>query len=170
MVREWEHRLHVPSWLKLNRKGDQFKAYTSHHGQQWHLAFSISMPVGQNLYWGMVVKNIAPAPLTVGIFEQLSIRTEYNSHYPSDDFTPSEQPKFAPFSESKFPDTYSAPLTKHAAEQEQWVVFPNPAQDYLEVTLPIWKDDHATLLLLNSIGRKTGDPQWTISLVESGCH
>ncbi len=153
MVKEWEHRLHAPSWLKLKRKGHQFKAYTSHNGQHWQLAFSISMPLEQNLYWGMLVKNIAPASRTVGIFDQLSIQTEHNSPYPNYDSTPSEQPKVDPFSESKSLDTYSAPLMKSAAEQEQWAVFPNPAQDYLEVTLPIWKDDHATLLLLNSIGK-----------------
>lgn len=37
-------------------------------------------------------------------------------------------------------------------KQEQWSIFPNPAQDYLEVTLPIWKDDRATLHLFNSAG------------------
>lgn len=153
MVREWEHRLHTPSWLKLKRKGHQFKAYTSHNGQHWQLAFSISMPVGENLYWGMVVKNIAPAPRTVGIFEQLSIRTEHNSPYPSHQLPANPPSKLDPFAGSKVPDTYGAPPPTLTVEQEQWAVFPNPAQDYLEVTLPIWKDDHATLLLLNSIGK-----------------
>lgn len=101
----------------------------------------------------MVVKNIAPAPRTVGIFEQLSIRTEHNSPYPSRQLPANPPSKLAPFAGSKVPDTYSAPPPTLTVEQEQWAVFPNPAQDYLEVTLPIWKDDHATLLLLNSIGK-----------------
>lgn len=153
VVREWEHRLHAPSWLKLKRKGHQFKAYTSHNGQHWQLAFSISMPVEQNLSWGMIVKNIAPAPRTLGVFEQLSIQTERNSAYPKQKKNKGKSSQLDPFPASKFPDTYSSPSPKPAVEQEQWAVFPNPAQDYLEVTLPIWKDDHATLLLLNSIGK-----------------
>ncbi len=44
-------------------------------------------------------------------------------------------------------------------EQEQWSIFPNPAQDYLEVTLPIWKDDRATLHLLNSAGKAVLEEQ-----------
>jgi len=153
VVREWEHRLHAPSWLKLKRKGQQFKAYTSHNGQHWQLAFSISMPVEQSLSWGMIVKNIAPAPRTLGVFEQLSIQTEHNSPYPRSEKKKSKSAQLDPFPASKLPDTYSSPSPKPAVEQEQWAVFPNPAQDYLEVTLPIWKDDHATLLLLNSIGK-----------------
>ena len=44
-------------------------------------------------------------------------------------------------------------------KQEQWSIFPNPAQDYLEVTLPTWEDSRATLHLFNSTGKTVLEEQ-----------
>ncbi|MBX2875395.1 MAG: T9SS type A sorting domain-containing protein, partial [Saprospiraceae bacterium] len=62
-------------------------------------------------------------------------------------------------SDTVLPDTYNKSKPKTIMEQEQWSIFPNPAQDYLEVTLPIWKDDRATLHLLNSAGKAVLEEQ-----------
>jgi len=155
VVKEWEHRVHSPTWLKLIRKGGQFKAYVSHNGLHWQLAYSTSMQVGAVMQWGMILESVGPTDQSVAIFENLSIQTEANSPYPPVPHTAPFSPKPKPFAGEKndLPDTYHKPKTTTIMEQEQWSIFPNPAQDYLEVTLPIWKDDHATLHLLNSAGK-----------------
>lgn len=149
VVQEWEHRLHPPSWLKLKRKGGHFKAFISHNGLHWQLVYSTSMQVGSILYWGLIVKNINPDYQTVATFDQLNINSEANMPYPPANL----QPGTPPTDKTSLPDTYHKPKSKTIMEQEQWSIFPNPAQDYLEVTLPIWKDDRATLHLLNSAGK-----------------
>lgn len=155
VVKEWEHRVHSPKWLKLTRKGGQFKAYVSHNGLHWQVAYSTSMQVGAVLQWGMIMKSVGHAGQSIATFEKLSIQTEANTPYPSAPHPPPSSPKPTPIVGDKntLPDTYHKSKMTTIMDQEQWSIFPNPAQDYLEVTLPTWKDDHATLHLLNSAGK-----------------
>lgn len=149
VVREWEHRLHPPNWLKLKRKGSHFKAFTSHNGLHWQLVYSTSMQVGTVLHWGIVTENTSSEGYTSATFNDLRISSEANMAYPLSD----HQPNTVMENKTSLRDAYTTPKSKTTMEQEQWSIFPNPAQDYLEVTLPIWKDDRATLHLLNSAGK-----------------
>lgn len=155
VVKEWEHRVHSPTWLKLTRKEGQFKAYVSHNGLHWQLAYSTSMQVGAIMQWGMIMESGSPTDPSIAVFEKLSIQTEANSPYPPVPRARPSLPKSKHIAREKndLPDTYQKPKKTTIMDQEQWSIFPNPAQDYLEVTLPIWKDDHATLHLLNSAGK-----------------
>lgn len=155
IFREWEYRLHAPSWLKIKRKGRQFKAFTSHNGQHWQMAYSISLQLEAVLYWGMTVVHPFSSGRTAATFKGLTIQTDVNEDYPP--LPPIALDPFASTppagAKTTKPDTYHKSKSTTIMEQEQWSIFPNPAQDYLEVTLPIWKDDHATLHLLNSAGK-----------------
>lgn len=149
VVKEWEHRLHPPKWLKLKRKGSHFKAFASHNGLHWQLVYSTSMQTGAVLHWGLILENGGSSSSTIATFNHLHISSEANLPYPLSD----QQSKTTIEHKTVLPDAYSSSKSKTIMEQEQWSIFPNPAQDYLEVTLPIWKDDRATLHLLNSAGK-----------------
>jgi hypothetical protein len=66
-------RSKAPRWLKLERRGDTFRAYESADGSTWQLVGTREIVLPGTLYVGLAVSSHNTAALATGVFSQVSV-------------------------------------------------------------------------------------------------
>lgn len=80
----------APVWLKLVRRGmDTYRGYKSVDGQSWQLVGSVTIPMSQYLYAGMVVSSHDNSTLCAATFDNVAAKItittpEEGTTYPTD--------------------------------------------------------------------------------------
>jgi regulation of enolase protein 1 (concanavalin A-like superfamily) len=63
----------APCWIKLERRGDTFRAYWSRDGITWTLAGSDVIPMAANVLVGLAVSSHTTSATATATFDNVSV-------------------------------------------------------------------------------------------------
>ncbi len=126
-----------PKWVKLKRKGNSFYSYASTNGFRWKLLFKTTMPMGEQMQWGLMVESSVVNTYATATFEHIQFTGELMDQRVSQgpdimqDFLSEQQ------------------LDSPAQQESALAIFPNPVQGPVNIILPDWKGQAGYLEVLD---------------------
>lgn len=120
-----------PSWLKITRSGNVFNLYTSINGTAWQFVGSANIPMSNCIQVGLFTESINNVVVTTGTFDQVQVV--------------GSQALSMEVEEIQLHEALTAAPTLH--------LFPNPAQDVVQVELEGLEAGPVLLHILDQAGR-----------------
>lgn len=126
-----------PKWIKLKRKGNDFYSYASTNGFRWKLLYKTTLPMGEQMQWGLMVESAVQNIHATATFEHIRITGEHQ------DQMVNQRPDF-------MHEFLSEQQLESTAQQESALaIFPNPIQGPANIILPDWNGQNGTLEVLD---------------------
>lgn len=117
-------------WLKIQRFGDQFRAYSSFNGLTWFLRFAQTIPMEECIEVGLVVNGYNGASEISATFANVSVQGSGHLGLQA-----------------------NAPVTTTSLDQKSFSVFPNPTVGQVTVALGDFLEQEARLEVLDVNGK-----------------
>lgn len=121
------------NWLRLTRTGNTFGAYHSTDGVNWQPVIITNIPMSNCIYVGLITSNASPMGTVTGMFQNVSV-------------TGGAMPILATPNQPQ-----DVAFENDALQPVE--VFPNPATDEVNVTLPDFVGQAAKVHILNINGQ-----------------
>lgn len=126
-----------PKWVKLKRQGNSFYSYASTNGYSWKLLFKTTLPMGEQMQWGLMVESSVVNTYATATFEGIQFNGELV------DQLAAQGPDFR----NNF---IGEPQLDSPTQQESALaIFPNPVQGPVNLMLPDWEGQTGTLEVLD---------------------
>ncbi|NRB51529.1 MAG: T9SS type A sorting domain-containing protein [Saprospiraceae bacterium] len=133
-----------PKWVKLKRKGNSFYSYASPNGYSWKLLFKTTLPMGEDMQWGLMIESSTKNMYATATFEHIQINRE-TANYLVD------QP--SKLVENSF-QTQGLDQPEIGLESgKELSIFPNPTAGQVSVVLPNLQAKSGVIEVLDMSGR-----------------
>lgn len=133
-----------PKWVKLKRKGNNFYSYASTNGYSWRLLFKTTLPMGEDLQWGLMVESSTKNAYATATFEHIQVTREATNNLANQrSNTLNSQLQTQVLNQ---PKTSSEPGIELS-------IFPNPTSGQVSVVLPNLQAKRGTIEVLDMNGR-----------------
>ncbi len=136
-------------WMKLNRSGNVFRGYLSTNGSNWQLVFQSALDMDDCLLVGIATHSNVDGNMVTSMFKNVNITGTGNSFLAAnqggDPFAQTLSIGQATGVQTGAVPAGSVPLA------DQFAVWPNPAGQTLEITLPRWDTGQPVEIQVNDI-------------------